>query len=195
MPRPKSFDPETVLAKAMGVFWDKGFDAASIADLTAAMGINRFSLYDTFGDKRTLYLKALDYYEKSVVEPMIERVNAAESLDDIAGYFENLIESQHASDHGPCCLMHKAAVAQSACDDDTRNRVESIRSHVHAAFCDALARCRRNGDIRSGVSLKDTAWVLLLLQAGFAGFASTPVPRRDARAAVRTVLDSLRAQD
>jgi len=193
MPRPKSFDPETALAKAMGVFWEKGYDAASIADLTTAMGINRFSLYDTFGDKRTLYLKALDYYENHIVEPMIEQVNATESLDDIAAYFERLIESQHTIDHAPCCLMHKAAVDQSACDEDTRRRVESIRSNVHAAFRDALARCRKNGDLRRGVSLTDAAWVLVLLQVGFAGFASTPVPRRDARAAIRTVLEQLRA--
>jgi TetR/AcrR family transcriptional regulator, transcriptional repressor for nem operon len=192
MPRPKSFDPETALAKAMGVFWNKGYDAASIADLTEAMGINRFSLYDTFGDKRALYLKALDYYEKSVVEPMIERVNAAESLDDLVAYFEQIIDYQHSCEHAPCCLMHKVAVVQSVSDQDTRARIESMRLRFHGAFRDALTRCRTSHDLRSGVSVPDAAWVLMLVQAGIVSYTATPIPKRHARAAIRTVFEPFR---
>ena len=68
MARPKSFDPETALACAMAVFQEKGYEAASVADLTERMGINRFSMYDTFGDKRSLYLAALDRYVDREVE-------------------------------------------------------------------------------------------------------------------------------
>ncbi|MCA9304812.1 MAG: TetR/AcrR family transcriptional regulator, partial [Phycisphaerales bacterium] len=102
MPRPKSFDPDAVLAKAMGVFWEKGYDAASITDLTGAMGINRFSLYDTFGDKHTLYLKALEYYQQSVVSSLIERIDGISSLDGLERFFFQMIEYQHSCT-GRCC--------------------------------------------------------------------------------------------
>jgi TetR/AcrR family transcriptional regulator, transcriptional repressor for nem operon len=192
MPRPKSFDPETVLAKAMGVFWEKGYDAASIADLTAAMGINRFSLYDTFGDKRALYLKALDCYEKKVVGPMIERVNAVESLDDLVAYFDQIIDLQHAREHMPCCLLQKATVAHSDDDQDLQSRIEAMRSRFHGAFREALTRCRAGDDFRIGVSIQDAAWVLMLVQAGLLSSMAVPIPKRQARAAIRAAVESFR---
>ena len=60
--RPRGFDYDTALLRAMGVFWDKGYDGASMRDLTSAMGITGPSLYAAFGDKRELYLKTIDHY-------------------------------------------------------------------------------------------------------------------------------------
>src|SRR5712671_3105788 len=62
MARQKEFNREEALQKAMEVFWSRGYEAASIQDLVKHMGINRQSLYDTFGDKHALYLQALDRY-------------------------------------------------------------------------------------------------------------------------------------
>ena len=60
--RPRSFDPNTALDRALEVFWRHGFQAASLAELTAAMGLSKPSLYAAFGDKESLYLKALERY-------------------------------------------------------------------------------------------------------------------------------------
>ena len=62
MSRPKAFNPDEALEKAMQVFWHKGYEATSMEDLLSAMDINRGSLYATFGDKRELFLKAMDLY-------------------------------------------------------------------------------------------------------------------------------------
>ncbi|MBP5858889.1 TetR/AcrR family transcriptional regulator [Marivibrio halodurans] len=62
MPRTKSFDPDRVLDRAMRAFWARGYEATSVEDLVAATGINRASLYGTFGDKHALFLKALEHY-------------------------------------------------------------------------------------------------------------------------------------
>src|ERR1051326_3516607 len=64
MARHKEFDREEALQKAMEVFWERGYEATSIQDLVEQMGINRQSLYDTFGDKHALYLAALDHYRE-----------------------------------------------------------------------------------------------------------------------------------
>ena len=62
MPRPKEFIPDDAIEKAMQVFWHKGYEATSMEDLLSAMDLNRGSLYDTFGDKRQLFLKVIDRY-------------------------------------------------------------------------------------------------------------------------------------
>ena len=62
MPRPKEFNPDDAIEKAMQVFWHKGYEATSMEDLLSAMDLNRGSLYDTFGDKRQLFLKVMDRY-------------------------------------------------------------------------------------------------------------------------------------
>jgi TetR/AcrR family transcriptional repressor of nem operon len=66
--RPKEFDRNIALKKAMHVFWAKGFEGASISDLTEMMGISRSSLYESFGDKEDLFLEALNYYIEDIEE-------------------------------------------------------------------------------------------------------------------------------
>ena len=64
MPRPKSFDEDAVLDQAVELFWDRGYEGTSLADLEAHLGLGRQSLYNAFGDKHTLFLKALDRYRR-----------------------------------------------------------------------------------------------------------------------------------
>lgn len=193
MPRPKSFDPDTVLAKAMVVFWEKGFDAASISDLTEAMGINRFSLYDTFGDKHQLYIQALDAYTKRVVEPMVDKINQIQSLDDIQSFFNIMIEYQHSCQCSPCCMMHKAAISLAAVDDDAKERVEHARNRLHHAFFDALERISRTGELAKDLDLNDAAWILKVTMAGFATHATAPIPEKEAKSAVKALISQFRA--
>lgn len=192
MARPKSFDPDTVLAKAMGVFWEKGYDAASITDLTAAMGINRFSLYDTFGDKHELYLKALDAYSVRVVGAMVERINGIGSLDDLEGHFLGMIESQHSGETSPCCMMQKAAMSLASVDDEARKRVEQARDRFHGAFHDALGRIRRGGDLRADLDLNQAAWLLMITMSGLASYNGSPVPEDEAKGAVSAMIAQFR---
>lgn len=193
MARPKSFDPDTVLAKAMGVFWEKGYESASISDLTAAMGINRFSLYDTFGDKHELYLKALDAYSERVVGAMVDRINSIESLDDLEGLFSAMIESQHCEETSPCCMMHRAAISLAAVDDEARKRVELARERFHGAFHDALGRIQRVGGLRSGLDLNQAAWMLIITKSGLASYNGSPVPADEANGAVGALLAQFRS--
>ncbi len=192
MPRPKSFDPDTVLAKAMGVFWEKGYDAASISDLTAAMGINRFSLYDTFGDKHELYLKALDAYSQNVVGAMVERINTIQSLDELEGLFGAMIEFQHSGECSPCCMMHRAAISLASVDEEARKRVEQARERFHGAFHDALERIKRAGELKHNLDLNQAAWQLIITKSGLASYNGSPVPEAEAKGTVRSMIDQFR---
>lgn len=83
MARPKEFDRDLALQKAMMVFWEKGYAATSAADLVQAMGIGRQSLYDTFGDKHQLYLEALALYSQASVAELVQSMRAARPLEAI----------------------------------------------------------------------------------------------------------------
>ncbi len=193
MPRPKSFDPDTVLDKAMGVFWEKGYDAASISDLTTAMGINRFSLYDTFGDKHELYLKALDAYTQNIVEPMVKKINAIKTLDELESYFTEIIDDQHTCTCSRCCMIHKAAISQAASDEAIKQRVKCAQNHIHSALCDALVRIQSAGELTVEINITDAAWLLKITLAGLLGYATSPIPASQAKSAIQLLITSIQA--
>jgi AcrR family transcriptional regulator len=97
MVRPREFDRDVALDKAMAVFWAKGFAATSTDDLLAAMGIARQSLYNAFGDKRQLYLEALRAYQQRQITGHLERLNApASPLDGIRDLLVGVVADDDA---------------------------------------------------------------------------------------------------
>ena len=93
MARPKAFDEEVVLDRAVEVFWAKGYEATSIQDLVDAMGIQRGSLYATFGGKHQLFLTALDRYGEVVVKKLLAILESKPSaLESIEQFFAQLVE-------------------------------------------------------------------------------------------------------
>ena len=195
MPRPKMFNPDEALEKAMGVFWQHGYRATSIQDLTDVMGINRCSLYDTFGDKHTLFLKALDlFYNTKVAQNATELIRAGEDeppLAVIRRFFERHIdEGQHAQ--GSCrCMFQRMASEVAAEDPEVRARVERLYDRLHGMYADLLARARKRGELRRGISIPDAAWSLVILHAGITALDAAPPPAKAARAMLRRILDGL----
>lgn len=114
--RPRSFDREQALERAMDVFWDKGYESTSMADLTAAMGINPPSLYAAFGDKERLFLEAIERYYKLQREPITcaydeeatARAAVERVLTEAAG---QLAKSGH---HRGCMIVMAATTCSSA---------------------------------------------------------------------------------
>src|ERR1700722_299427 len=92
----KQFDRDEVLERAMVVFWRNGFQATSIQDLVEATGVNRGSLYPTFGDKRGLFLAVLKHYSERFGKPMMAQLNDPDPRKAIEGMFEAII--RRASD-------------------------------------------------------------------------------------------------
>lgn len=112
--RPRSFDRQAALEAAMEVFWQKGFEATSISDLTEAMGINPPSLYAAFGDKDRLFIAAVERYSQARGEscPYWEQGTARESIEHLLAYMANeLTESGHPRG---CMMMMAAATSANA---------------------------------------------------------------------------------
>ncbi len=85
MARTKDFDEQEVLKKAVCLFWNKGYNATSMQDLVDQLGISRSSLYDTYGDKHTLYLKALEEYQQTNGGKLCSIVHESASAKELSG--------------------------------------------------------------------------------------------------------------
>lgn len=142
MPRPKEFDREVVLDRAMQLFWQRGYEATSIGDLVEHLGIGRQSLYDTFGDKRALYLASLDHYRDSygdVIPELLEGTGDVRTV--IRRAFDKLIDGAAGTPSRACMLTN--AVAERCPDDvDVGKRFCANNAHLERAFSERLLRAR-----------------------------------------------------
>ena len=150
MARRKEFDKEEVLEKAMETFWRYGYEATSVQNLVENMGINRGSLYDTFGDKHSLFQAAIAHYEQTVVKKAISRLEASgASKQAIIDHFYDLIERAVTDSQRRGCLMTNSAVELSPHDPDTASRIAANLQRIESAFKKALVRAKEQGEISS----------------------------------------------
>ncbi|MEQ1936183.1 MAG: TetR/AcrR family transcriptional regulator, partial [Fimbriimonadaceae bacterium] len=124
MGRPREFDFNDTLERAMQTFWAKGYEATSLDDLCAATGLGRSSLYAAFGDKQSLYLSALERYETAAVERITASISNSKSpLDGIAAFIDRIIDDIVAGPGRRGCFIGNCA-AELARQDRT------VASHV-----------------------------------------------------------------
>lgn len=191
MPRRRSFDPDEVLQRAMVLFWERGFEAASIQALTAAMGINRFSMYNTFGDKQALFLAALDYYTEhyatTVLSPLL---TVQPDLSHVRAYFDAFLNQLREPPGSLGCLLVLSGAERTE-DAPTRERTAAHRERTRLAFERALRNAADQGNLRPDIYPRRRAAVLTTFAQGLALQARAGVDHRTLRAAVEAVLDDL----
>jgi len=167
MGRHKEFDREVVLDRALETFWSQGYEATSIQDLVERMGINRASLYGTFGDKQALFLAALERYEHVVSRKLLDVLDGPGSgKEAIRTFFLTKICYATARDRPKGCLMTNSAVERSGHDPQTAARVAAGLSRVEEAFYRALVRARRAGEIDERHDLRALARFLMTCAQG-----------------------------
>ncbi|TFD88135.1 TetR/AcrR family transcriptional regulator [Cryobacterium lactosi] len=143
MGRLQTFDSTTVVQSARDVFWDLGYDGASLADLEAATGINRSSLYHAFGSKRGLFDAAVSDYRDTVIRPRLRGLQAdGAGRAELLAYFEELREAVgklplDSPRRG--CLLVNCATGLATHDEPAREVVEAYRTELAAALRHAIA--------------------------------------------------------
>jgi TetR/AcrR family transcriptional regulator, transcriptional repressor for nem operon len=147
MSRKKAFDPERALAKAMAVFWRLGYDSASTETLMKAMGIARQSLYDTFGDKRALYLKALAYYRDKTNGDMQRLMETTPSVKESFGKLLFGLAAETRSQHERGCLLLSANLQRDTRDVVVADFLRDNQARVEAIFVTALRRAQGLGEL------------------------------------------------
>jgi TetR/AcrR family transcriptional repressor of nem operon len=148
MPRPKAFDPNAALDRAVDLFWQRGFEAVSVQDLVDHLGISRSSLYQTFGDKQALYLAALDRYrQQGEGEARLLREAEATPLDAIRRFFQSIVEGAGTDESCRGCLLANAAVERGPSDAETARRATAALEGMQSSFERVLASAQAKGEL------------------------------------------------
>lgn len=140
MPRPREFDPDLVLDRAMELFWAKGYEGTSISDLEEHLGMGRQSIYGAFGGKHELYEKAMDRYAAAGSSNRKCLLNPDAGAEEIREYFKGLISAVTQEPRKSCMLINAAiegdcehpAVA-GRCTDNQQNLARAFRHALDGA--------------------------------------------------------------
>jgi len=158
MARPKIFNEEDVIDKAVKVFWAKGYEATSMQDLVNAMGIQRGSLYATFGSKQQLFLKSLNRYSVTVVKNLLEILNSKPSaIESIELFFAQLVEHLLTAGELRSCLVTNSAIERGLNDNETKQLVLQLLQALENGFYNSLLRAKDNTEISTEIDLKQLA--------------------------------------
>jgi TetR/AcrR family transcriptional repressor of nem operon len=157
MPRTKEFDPEQALDLALDIFWRRGYEGTSLRDLLEGMDISRQSLYDTFGDKRSLFIKVLGRYEALMMEGLVQHLQGLATVEAIRGYCEYFrSEVVHVQAHGSC-LMANTAIEVGPTDAEIQGIVRTYFGRVESILHGVLAGARAGGQIREDSDVRALA--------------------------------------
>lgn len=149
--RPRSFDRDQALARAMEVFWAKGYADASMAELTAAMGVNAPSLYAAFGGKAQLFREAIELYQRTQGGDIWSRLDdAASARDAIEALLLTAAEAAACPDRPRGCLIVLSGAHPAALPKDVCGELEGIRSGATARLEARLRRAQTAGEIGPG---------------------------------------------
>ncbi|ATF14028.1 TetR/AcrR family transcriptional regulator [Brevibacillus sp. HB1.2] len=163
MGRSKEFDKEHVLYKAMLVFWEKGYEATSIPDLLKAMELSRSSLYETFVDKETLYVEAIQHYKKISQKKRDLLVYASSAKAGIRQYFDQHITSAFDEDLPKGCMITNATLGLDSPDEQLRKLIRDGFEELEHAFYELLSKGQQTEEIDKNKDIKALSHLLLNL--------------------------------
>lgn len=193
MSRTKSFDENAVLDQAAELFWEKGFEGTSVADLEERLGLGRQSLYNAFGDKREIFLKSLDRYAARNREgPLAQLAAPGASLPELRTYFDEMAEFLA----GPCgrrsCLVTNSMLEFDPEDGAVMQRCQSNQDRVRRTMETALVRAQERGEISADLDTAVVGQMLMAQVYGATVLAKAGASADELKAGAHQLLDGLR---
>ncbi|MEA1672573.1 TetR/AcrR family transcriptional regulator [Nitrospirillum sp. BR 11163] len=161
MARPREFDEVTALQAAVDGFWSQGYGAASTRDLAARMGLTTASFYNAFGDKRGLFMKALDQYLSGTLSQRIARLDRLPPRQAVAGYLADVVERSLGDPQRRGCMLINAALDVTAQDPDIREEVAGGLGEIRAFFLRHLRAGQADGTISPAQPAEDLSQLFL----------------------------------
>jgi AcrR family transcriptional regulator len=186
--RPRTFDAETALDKAMKVFWEKGYEGSSLPELTEAMGMNRPSLYAVFGNKENLFRMALDRYG-STHDPLFNAALKEPTARAVVEHFlRGNADAQTETDKPHGCLVINGALA---CSDDAlpiRNSLIERRAASEVQLRERFEQAKVDGDLPADSCSGQMARYVMTVSNGMAVQAAAGATRQQLQEVVDQVL-------
>jgi AcrR family transcriptional regulator len=189
--RPREFDESAALDAMMGLFWEKGFEGASLADIMTATGLKKASLYAAFGDKRSMYLNALAHYHRKAVDAATHALRAnGDPLARIKAFVSSPIDAVAVQKDRRGCFLCNASADQAALSPETSKAVKRGFDALRAALAHALA------DLSPSMTAEKRearAWMLLSVYSGLRIMARSGLSTKSLETARDEAISDLRA--
>lgn len=161
MARPREFDEGAVLDAAVGCFWTRGYEATSVRDLIEATGISGASLYNAFGDKRSLYRKALDHYVDRSIADRIRRCEGLAPRAALHAFFAEILQRSLTDWERKGCMLVNAALDVAPHDPEFQGIVAAVLEQIEAFFRACIEAGQVGGTIARSRTPEDLARHLL----------------------------------
>lgn len=167
MVRLREFDEEKALDAAMQLFWEKGFEATSLSDLTSRMGIQRPSIYSAFGDKKELFEAALRKYTQSHAAHVRARLQRHSTVKEaFRAYFEDLVAAEYEGGPNRGCFCINTMVELAPHDEKFEILTREHQMYLSVIFQETIERGIRSGELQANVNAKALAQTLVVSLIG-----------------------------
>ncbi len=166
MARPRTFCDKKALQDALKVFWAKGYQAASLTDLTQAMGLSKSSFYETFGCKRQLFLKALDCYMQQGKQELADAFQGRTFRQGIAYVNQHFIEKAKQGCPEQGCFMFKVASDLACRDEEIKAKASQGFAQIVSVFQQAIERDQAAGILKPELNARAVAQFFVNQNAG-----------------------------
>jgi TetR/AcrR family transcriptional repressor of nem operon len=195
MARIKEFDEDKALAAAMDVFWRRGYEGTSLPMLLKTMRIGRQSLYDTFGDKRALFLAAIDRYCAMLAERLLGVLAPKDAaLDAIRKCLAGVVAFHASFPDRRACFMANTTMEVAPHDKAVAKKVEAFMGVMEGAFAHALANAAARGEIAPSKNTRALARHLVAVVNGIAVAAKSGAARAALDDIAAVALEALAAR-
>ncbi|MFD4539131.1 TetR/AcrR family transcriptional regulator [Streptomyces bauhiniae] len=188
--RPRGFDVDEALDSAMRVFWQNGYEGASLPDLTDAMGISRTSMYAAFGNKEDLFRKALARYAEGPASYGVEAVAEPTALEVATSFLHGAVRSSTLPDYPSGCLSLRASLLGGESGQAIRELLASWRDENETMLSDRFQKSVDDGDLPTGTDPRLLARYVMTIGNGLAIQAAGGARRTDLQVIADAVLHS-----
>lgn len=148
MARPKEFDENEALQKALEVFWRRGYERTSLADLLSAMGLSKSSFYETFGSKQALFREALARYQNDKLAQLRAQLDDGRpARQSIEALFRRIVDNACPTSNGRGCMSCNEAVEMAPHDPSVRRQIERFLNETEHILAEAVRRGQADGSI------------------------------------------------
>jgi TetR/AcrR family transcriptional repressor of nem operon len=188
--RPRSFDTEAAVARAMDVFWSRGYHGTALPDLLRATKLSRGSLYAAFGDKHSLFLRALDRYIADALARMDRELDPRQDpVSGLRACLAGYVERTSGANGRRGCLLVATTMELAGHDADVDRRIARFFKAMEARLADTLAAAKAAGKLADGVVPSIAARILVCFVEGLRVVGKTAPARTTSQVTVAALLD------
>ena len=188
--RPRSFDTEVAVERAMGVFWSRGYHGTALPDLLRATKLSRGSLYAAFGGKHALFLRALDRYIADALTRMDTELDPRREPDDgLRAFLAGYVDRTSGANGRRGCLLVATAMELAGQDAEVGRRIAGFFKAMEARLASAFSRAKAAGELAAGVEPASAARILVCFVEGLRVVGKTGPTRTASQATADALLD------